>query len=450
MSEPAELSWQPLALSGWGRTRRVESPTCRPHDPTQVQRAVEACREQTVIAYGGGRSYGDAALNGRGRTIATAALTRIEAFDPASGSLVCESGVTFGQLLDRFLPAGWLAPVVPGTAFTTLGGAIANDIHGKNHESAGSFGAHVEWLELVLPSGERRKVSAATDPELFAATLGGIGLTGLIVRLGFRLRRVPSASVEVEERRIGDLDAFMAAFEACRASVTHSVGWIDLLGRGRRLGRGILETAEPAPDPAPARPRRQRTLRFECPDWLLNPASVRLFNELYWRRIPKAGRRRIVPIDRFLHPLDAIGDWNRMYGRRGFYQFQCVVPDRTAGAALLALVETAARSGRGSFLAVLKTLGAGGRGLLSFPTRGYTLALDFPRHDGIEALFARLEALTVKHEGRVYLAKDALLSAEGFRAMYPQHGRFQEIVGRVDPGGRLSSDMARRLGLKRR
>jgi decaprenylphospho-beta-D-ribofuranose 2-oxidase len=351
--------------------------------------------------------------------------------------------------MTRFLPRGRLVPVSPGTAFATIGGAVATDVHGKNHDQAGSFGDHVQWLDLALPSGEVRRVAPQTDPALFAATIGGIGLTGLILRVCFRLQTVRSASVEVEERRLADLDGMLAALAEARARHTYSVAWIDGLARGRQLGRGILEIAEPAAADA-GRPRlaKPRNVPFDLPAGTLNPLSIGLFNELYWRRVPARGRRRSVPFQKFLYPLDALGHWNRIYGRRGFYQFQCVIPETAAASGIAALLEAVSRARRGSFLAVLKTLGGRGHGHLSFPDRGYTLAMDFPRAGDVETLLRVLEALTLRHRGRVYLAKDALLSATGFAAMYPGLGAFRDVLARVDPRRRLTSDMARRLQIQ--
>jgi decaprenylphospho-beta-D-ribofuranose 2-oxidase len=440
------VDWRPAELTGWGRTARARVLACDPRDAAEATAALAEANGATILPYGGGRSYGDVALNGAGRALLTGGLNRILEFDAATGAVVCEAGVTFRDLMETYLPRRWLVPVSPGTAFATMGGAVANDVHGKNHEVAGSFGDHVLWLDLALPTGEVRRVCPRSDPEVLAATIGGIGLTGLILRVCFRLQSVPSASVEVEERRIADLDAFMAAFAECRATATFSVGWIDTMARGRQMGRGILETAEfAAVDATPFRRARPRNVPFDFPSGVLTPLSIRLFNELYYRRVAAAGRRRTVPIQKFLYPLDALGHWNRIYGRRGFFQFQCVIPDRTASAGITALLEAIARARRGSFLAVLKTLGQGGRGHLSFPEPGYTLALDFPRAGPVPALLGALERITLEHGGRVYLAKDAALSAEGFRAMYPRLRVFQGVLARVDPERRLASDMARRL-----
>lgn len=443
------VTWTETALTGWGRTTRHSAPACAPTDDAEAAAALADCAAESLLAHGGGRSYGDAALNGAGRILLTRRMNRVQAFDPESGRLVCEPGVTFRQLLDDYLPRGYLFPVSPGTAFTTIGGAVANDVHGKNHDKAGSFGNHLLWVDLLLPSGECRRVTPEDDPELFRATVGGIGLTGLMLRICFRMQRVPSAHMEVRERRMTDLDAFMSAFEDCRKTASYTVGWIDALARGRQMGRGILETAEFAPrSPAPHRSRQPRDFPLDLPSAALNALTVRLFNALYYRRIPAAGRDRAAPVGRFFYPLDAIGRWNRIYGRRGFYQFQCVIPNKHAWAGIPALLETVSAAGRGSFLAVLKTLGGSSRGHLSFPLYGYTLALDFPRRHGVEELLQKLENITRDHGGRLYLAKDALLSPEGFREMYPSLASFRAVLERVDPERRFESDMARRLRIR--
>lgn len=443
------VTWKETALTGWGRTTRHKSPACLLADETDAAAALADRQGDSLLPHGGGRSYGDAALNGEGRILLTGGMDRVLEFDKESGRLVCEPGVTFRQLLDEFLPRGYLFPVSPGTAFTTIGGAVANDVHGKNHDKVGSFGNHLLWVDLLLPSGECCRVTPEEDPDLFRATVGGIGLTGLMLRVCFRMQRVPSAHMEVRERRMPDLESFMAAFEDCRKTAGFSVGWIDAMARGRNMGRGILETAEFAPrSPAPHQSRPPRNFPITLPSGTLNALSVRLFNALYYRRIPAAGRDHVVPVGRFFYPLDAIGRWNRIYGRHGFYQFQCVIPNKHAWAGIPALLETVSASGRGSFLAVLKTLGASSRGHLSFPLYGYTLALDFPRRRGVEDLLLKLEGITRDHGGRIYLAKDALLSPEGFREMYPSLPNFRAVLERVDPDGRFASDMARRLRIR--
>ena len=443
------MIWAEMDLTGWGRNARVRTLTARPERVAQAQaRMAEAEPAQGLIARGAGRAYGDAALNQNGRVLLTGRLDRLLDFDPDTGLLQAEPGVTFADLLQVFLPRGWLAPVSPGTAFATLGGAVANDVHGKNHDRVGSFGDHLDWIELMLPGGEVVRVSQQ-QPDLFEATIGGIGLTGVIVGLGLKMMRVSSAAVRVFEQRCPDLDRFLAALSEARECRAYSVGWIDGLARGKGLGRGILEEADPVENVSIAdRPARRRRVPFDAPAALLNPVSIGLFNALYFRRVPPQGRERLRAYDRFLYPLDSIADWNRIYGRRGFYQFQCVLPDAHAETGLRRLLETIVNAGRASFLAVLKTLGRDGKGMLSFPMRGFTLALDFPRGPGVAELLARLERLTIDHGGRIYLAKDSLLSPEGLRAMYPRLPEFQAVLDAVDPERRLNSDMARRLRIR--
>lgn len=442
--------WKPMTVTGWGRSSTARVEACRPERIAEAGRALREVGAEGIVAHGSGRSYGDAALNDGGRVMLTRRLDRILAFDPATGDLVAEPGVTFADLLKIFLPRGFLVPVTPGTAFATLGGAVANDVHGKNHDRTGGFGEHVQWLELLLPTGEVARLAADERPELFAATIGGIGLTGIILAVALRLQRVPSPAVRVAERRMAGLDDFLAAFAAHRASATYSVGWIDALARGRSLGRGILELAEPAEADGAAIPAssRRRRVPVDLPGFVLNSASVALFNEVYYRRVPAAGRERLLPYENFLYPLDAVEDWNRIYGRRGFYQFQCVLPDEAAPGGLRALLEAISTARGASFLAVLKTLGGEGRGHLSFPLRGHTLALDFPRGAGTDELMRLLERLTLDHGGRIYLAKDACLSAAGFAAMYPRLDAFRAVLREVDPRGRMTSGMARRLNIR--
>jgi decaprenylphospho-beta-D-ribofuranose 2-oxidase len=443
------MNWERHMLTGWGRTSQANVLACSPETQDELVSVFGHAAAETILAYGGGRSYGDAALNPGGRAILTRRLNRIRSFDATTGEVVCEAGVRFTDLLDRFLPHGLIAPTSPGTAYVTIGGAVANDIHGKNHDRVGSFGDHVRWFDLLLPTGDMRRVTPENDPDLFAATVGGIGLTGVIVTVCFRLLRVPSSRVQVHEYRAVDLEDFMRRFIEIRPTAEFSVGWIDALARGRRLGRGILEVGAFATDGQFVRePVRQIPIPFSLPHATMSSTAVRLFNEAYYRRIPADGRTRLMPIDRFNFPLDKLAHWNRIYGRAGFDQFQCVLPDETAPQGLRRLLEDVMHSAGSSFLAVLKTLGSEGRGHLSFPMRGFTLALDIPRRRTSAALFARLEATTADHGGRIYLAKDSMLSAERFQHMYPRHGAFADVLARVDPAGRMSSAMALRLGLQ--
>lgn len=444
------MNWKETTLTGWGRTARARTLACRPERGREVTRALGAREaEHGIIAYGAGRSYGDVALNTGGATVLTQRLNRLLRFSPEDGMVVCEPGATYRDLMRTFLHQGYLAPVSPGTAFATIGGAIANDVHGKNHDTVGSFGEHVAWIDLAVPDGRVIRTSPEEDPDLFAATVGGIGLTGVIVKAAFRMMRVPSSRVVVRERRMANIGDFMAAFAEVRQQATYSVGWIDALSRGAVLGRGVLQTAEYAQG-GPERLPAERTVRFpmDLPGFILNQHSIGLFNRLYHSRVPAVGRERVVPLHKFLYPLDAMLDWNRMYGRRGFHQFQCVIPDAASERGVPALLETIARERTASFLAVLKTLGGPGPGHLSFPMAGFTLALDFPGRAGATDLIARLEKITLDHGGRIYLAKDTCLSAQGFRRMYPQLDRLRAVLDRVDPERRLVSDLARRLDIR--
>lgn len=436
-----------MLLTGWGRG---PASACEAARPERFAEAVatfgDTVGARGLCLRGAGRSYGDCATNGAGDVLITTRLDRILAFDEATGIVQVEPGVDFHRLMQVFLPRGFLVPVTPGTAFATIGGAVANDVHGKNHERDGSFCQHVTELDLVLPDGTLRTITPA-DTRLFRATAGGLGLTGFVTRIAFRMMRVPGGGVVVREQRVSDLEAFLTAM-ADSAGASYSVGWIDGAAHGTRLGRGILEIAEPADGEIFRRRPLEMRVPMDFPGFALNPVSVAVFNEAYFRRVPEAGRTRPVPWRKFLYPLDAIHDWNRIYGRRGFVQFQCVVPFETGPAALRDLLKVISASYQASFLAVLKRMGAGRSGYLSFPMPGYTLALDFPRRAGIEDLYKRLTTITLDAGGRVYLAKDALLDALTFRRMYPEFAGFSEVLATIDSSSRMQSNMARRLRLR--
>ena len=441
------LRWKEMALTGWGRGTPAAMRVARPERRPDIAAALAG--DGSVLARGAGRAYGDAAQLSGGRAILTDRLDRILAFNSVTNVVECEPGVPFRKLFETFLPKGLVPPVSPGTAHVTVGGAIAADVHGKNHDRHGSFGDHVEWIDVLLADGRTLRASMQENAELFRATIGGMGLTGIVVRAAFRL--LPgSAQVDVRETRIRDLDEFFAAFEAARHASTFSVGWIDALARGKSLGRGVFETAEFAPGNS-ARPSARKPLPvpFDLPGFALSSASVRVFNEFYWRRVPAAGRQETRGLERFLFPLDSLTGWNRLYGKRGFYQFQSVVPDAQAHAATRAMLEAIAAGGNASFLAVLKTLGGAGRGHLSFPMRGVTLALDIPRAPGADALMRGLERIARDAGGRIYLAKDATMSPETFAETYPELPKFEAALREFDPDGRFASDQSRRLGIGR-
>ncbi len=439
--------WVSERLTGWGRSSYGTATVAEPQSEDEILQWLHSHPDESLLARGAGRSYGDTALNTGGFVMRTTAMTEVHSFDATSGEIVVGPGVTFGQLLRVFSRHGWIAPVTPGTQFTTIAGAIANDVHGKNHDADGSFGDHVLWFDLALSDGTLRRVDAESSPDLFAATIGGIGLTGIITRACFRMTRVPGAMIHLREKRIRDLNEFIEALAEARAQYRYSVGWIDGVATGKHLGRGILETADVVEDATPKRVARRIRMPVDLPSVAINSLTVGLFNRLYYRRVPQQGRERRLDLERFFYPLDTILDWNRIYGRHGFVQFQCVIPDAEVRHGLPTLLARIAASGRASFLAVIKTLGNAGRGHLSFPQRGVTLALDFPRTSGVDALLASLHDLTIDHGGRVYLAKDSRLTAAQFRRMYPGAPALQTTLERIDPQRRMRSDMSVRLQL---
>ena len=434
-------------LAGWGGAV-VEA--CRVHRPerrAEVGAVLRDGAEASYLARGLGRSYGDAALNGGAGVVSTLRLDRLLAFDPATGMLACEAGVTFADLLDVFLPRGFFPPVVPGTRHVTVGGAIAADVHGKNHPAAGSLGRWVEAIDLALPSGEVVRCSRAERQELFRATLGGMGLTGVIVAARLRLVPVPSAGMRARHRAFPGLAALMAGFGEGGDGFPYAMAWVDALATGRALGRGVLsEGAHAAEFTAPERPPRELSVPVPLPGWTLNPLTVGAFNRLHLAR-HRAPREETVSARRFFHPLDAVGRWNRLYGRRGFVQYQLAVPSDGAEAALREVLERVRRGGQAAYLGVLKRLGAAGEGPLSFPLEGWTLALDLPVRPGLRETVRELDRVTIAAGGRVYLAKDSFLDADTFAAMYPRADELRRVRAEVDPEGRIASSLARRLGL---
>jgi decaprenylphospho-beta-D-ribofuranose 2-oxidase len=436
--------WAEKKLAGWGRTSEAAVKVARPERLADLHKAVKDTPK--LLAHGLGRSYGDEALPpDSAKAILLHKLDRLLSFDEATGLLTAEAGVMLAAIQSLFLPRGWAVPVMPGTGFVTLGGAIANDVHGKNHLFAGSFGRHVEWLDLLLPSGEEQRLSRTEAPDLFRATLGGLGLTGIIVRAGLRLMGVPGQAMQVTVQKCADLDSLFAAFETAPATDEYRVAWVDGMARGENLGRGVFERAHfvaaevKPPRPGPAFP-------CDLPGFVLNPVTIGLFNRFHYAKA--ANGTHTVPAARFFHPLDRIGNWNRMYGKRGFHQFQAVIPKESAPAGIRQCLETISQSRRASFLAVMKQLGEAGEGLLSFPLSGYTLALDFPHGPGVDDLLRSLIRITHTHGGRVYLAKDSALAAEDFTSMYPDAEKFRRLCREIDPEGKMSSQMALRLGLR--
>ena len=395
-----------------------------------------------VLPYAWGRSYGDSCLNDGGTLLDVRGLDRLIAFDETSGVLRCEAGVTLAEILDLVVPRGWFLPVVPGTRWVSVGGAIANDIHGKNHHRAGTFGAHVTRLELARSTGER--VVCAPEDALFQATVGGLGLTGLILWAELRLKRVPGGGIEMERIRFSGLDGFFD-LAAEDDAYEYTVAWVDCLARGARLGRGIYMRGDHAAfDGSSASPLDATRIRIpaEAPAGLINRLTMGVFNEAYYRRHVRGRERVTVPYAPFFFPLDAVADWTRLYGPGGFLQYQCVVPDASGAGPIRALFERISRSAEPAALAVLKRFGAvRSPGWLSFPRAGITLAVDFPYRGGRTlALLDELDAVVRDAGGAVYPAKDARMSAGSFSAFFPAASRLE---AQRDP--KFSSSFWRRV-----
>ena len=442
-------------LSGWGRFPVETCRIFRPEKPASLPAILDSGAESSYIARGLGRSYGDASLNGGGGVIAFERLNRMIAFDDSTGVLECEAGVSLAEILDHFLPRGYFLPVTPGTKFVTLGGAIAHDVHGKNHHRVGALSNFVLDLRLRTTHGEVLTCSREQNSEAFWATVGGAGLTGFVLSARLRLQHVETAHVKVDFLKVAHFEEAINAMEESDHLYEFSVAWIDCLARGKSLGRSVLMRANPAlasdlpkgsGDPLSPRRRSERSVPFDFPPGLLNPFTVGAFNTLFygWHRTISG---RLADIDSFFYPLDSIRDWNRMYGRRGFVQYQLAFPREGSRAGLAEVLQRVSASGRGSFLGVLKRFGNATPGLLSFPFPGYTLALDLPVNDGLVPFLADLDAVVLSHGGRLYLAKDAVMTAASFAAMYPRLDEFREVRARLDPQNRLSSSLARRVGI---
>ena len=447
----------PTRLGGWGRYPVVRCHVFRPERRAAVAETLGAKAASSFIARGLGRSYGDAALNADGGVIVHDRLDRILDFDPATGELACEAGVSFADIIRWWLPRGWFPPVTPGTKFVTVGGAIAADVHGKNHHRDGTLSAFVRELTLLTADGETLRCSREQRPDVFWATVGGMGLTGMILDARLRLRRVESAWLRVDYRKSRDLDETLGVFAASDAGSLYSVAWIDCLARGSAMGRAVIMHGDHAgatdvhaegrlPYGPPGRGDARVSVPWNVPGALLNPLTVRLFNTAYYARHRDAPGQ-LVGIERFFYPLDGIGHWNRLYGRRGFVQYQVVLPTDESRRGLIALLERLSGSGRPSFLAVLKRLGPANAGMLSFPREGYTLALDLPVRPGLVEFLGELDRLVLERGGRIYLAKDATATPEAVRAMYPRLDEFRAVKARLDPRGVISSSLARRVGI---
>lgn len=429
-------------ISGWGNYPLQSARVLEPRSLEGVKRAVH--QEKGLVARGMGRSYGDSA--NADTVVRTLSCDRYIKFDDVNGILTAEAGVTLREVLTLIIPSGWFLPVTPGTSYVTLGGAIAGDVHGKNHHHVGSFGQYVDTISIVIGTGEEVQASRVENEDLFHATCGGMGLTGVILSASLRLISIRSSYINQKTIRAGCLEAACEVFED-NQDAEYSVAWIDCLAKGKNLGRSAIMLGEHAQDGSLELDIREPiSVPFSTPAKLLNPLTMRAFNTVYWHKVA-LGACRTVPLMPYFYPLDSVGNWNKLYGKPGFLQFQFVVPAENGVANMRRLLSEIADSGQGSFLAVLKKFGAANDHLLSFPRAGYTLALDFKLSPSAIATIRSLEETIVAMGGRVYLSKDAVMRESTFKATYPRWEEFESVREKYKAIGKFSSMQSLRLGL---
>lgn len=440
-----------MLTTGWGRYPSIDAQWRAFDSETELRKILESISlASPAIARGLGRSYGDSSLSEN--LLSTRRLNRLISFDDTNGELVCESGVSLAEILEVFVPRGWFLPVTPGTKFVTVGGAIASDVHGKNHHNAGSFSNHVVWLDLLLADGSTVRCSRNENTELLLATCAGYGLTGVILRASIRLKKIETAYIRQKTVKSKNLDEALTAFDEY-AGWTYSVAWIDCLSGGSSLGRSVLmlgehvtrQEAKSAENTLTLKRARKLSVPFDFPSFTLGSASVRAFNFVYYSKA--SSRESVVPYEPFFYPLDSILHWNRIYGKRGFVQYQFVLPKESGMEGLRKVLHRTATGRRGSFLAVLKLFGKEDDPYLTFAKEGYTLALDFPVTRGLLKELEELDSIVKDYGGRIYPTKDARMSAATMRAGYPKLDDFARVREKVDPGRRFSSLQSRRLGI---
>ena len=405
------------------------------------------------IARGMGRCYGDASL--AENIISTASHNHLINFDEKEGLLTCQAGTTLKEILDVFVPKGWFLPVTPGTKYISVGGALASDVHGKNHHVEGCFGDHVVNAELVLPNGEKINCSAKENAEIFEATRGGMGLTGLIDSVTFRLKKIETSFIKQKQVKASNLSEIFALFEKHK-DATYSMAWIDCLKGGKGFGRSIMMAGEHATleelnakqkrSPLVGNPDKSITMPINLPSFALNKLSIKAFNWLYYTKNFRKEIENVVHYDGFFYPLDSILHWNRMYGKNGFLQYQFVLPLEKSEAGLIEILSKIREKGWGSFLAVLKLFGKQDN-LISFPMEGYTLALDFPIKKGLFDFLDELDELVLQYDGRIYLSKDARMKSEMFNKSYPKIDKFKEIISKINPDSKVNSELSNRLSI---
>jgi FAD/FMN-containing dehydrogenase len=431
-------------ISGWGRYPVIDANVMRPIAVSQSQ---IICKEHSgFIPRGLGRSYGDSSL--QTNVLDCTALNFFENFDSKTGLLTCGAGVSLKDILDVFLPQGWFLPVTPGTRWVTVAGAVASDVHGKNHHGAGTFSQHVKSIQILLGAGQILEVSSDAEPELFRATCGGMGLTGIILSVTLRLQKISSSNIIQTTIKANNLSQAMEIFENHWDS-TYSVAWIDCMATNAALGRSLIMLGEHANDQSLWLSKEKPfSVPKIFPSQLLNSYSIKLFNTLYFNKQLTQQSNAVVGYKNFFYPLDGLSSWNNMYGRQGFSQYQLVLPQESGLEGLTQLLKKITASGYGSFLAVLKKFGPQNDNYLSFPISGYTLALDFKISQGALALMDSLDSMVLDYGGRLYLTKDVRMSEQTFKSSYPEWHRFEEVRERYGAVGKFSSLQSKRLGLQ--
>jgi len=435
-------------IANWGNYPAMESDEKSFVFENQLEELIRD--NEGFIPRGNGRCYGDASLGNK--TISTLKYDKILSFDTVNGIFDCQSGITLDNVLEVIVPKGWFLPVTPGTKFITIGGAVGSDVHGKNHHVDGSFSNHIIEMNLILASGETITCSPELNGDLFEATCGGMGLTGMITRVKFRLKKIESSYIKQKQIKAENLEEVIRLFDEYK-HYTYSVAWIDCLKKGEHFGRSILilgehatlndlnEKQKQAPLQLPK--KKQITFPFNLPSWVLNSFTVKAFNFLYYSKNTKKELNNVVSYEPFFYPLDAILHWNRGYGKKGFVQYQFVLP-LEAKQGLVEILHRISDKGLGSFLAVLKVFGDQ-QSIISFPKEGYTLALDFPVRDGLFEFLDELDQVVLKYGGRLYMSKDARMKPEVLVAGYPELNKFKEIVKKYNPAGKIRSIQSDRL-----
>lgn len=432
-----------MKLTSWGRYPRIETTGASFETTDQLAALLE--KNGDLIAYGMGRSYGDSALNSR--VVFSKRFNKIIDFNPETGLLTCECGVSLEEIINIFMPRGWFLSTTPGTKLITVGGAIASDVHGKNHHTAGCFSESVESFEIMLPDGNILQCSRKENPKIFHATCGGMGLTGIILTAVIKLQRVKSSYIRETVNRCQNLEEIFACFESHKTT-TYSVAWIDCLVSGNDVGRSVLMAGEHAETGSLEVERKQPlTVPFDFPGFCLNRYSTTLFNWLYYHSRPSFVENRLVSLDHFFYPLDSIGQWNRIYGRGGFTQYQLVLPKAASYDGLNVILKRIAKAGLGSFLAVLKLCGPQNDNDLSFPMEGYSLALDFKIGSRLFPFLDELDQIVLDYGGRLYLTKDVRMPKHVFQKGYPGWEAFAELREKMGMKKKFNSLQSRRLGV---